>query len=117
MQHADYSEILEVGCICAGHMEEDISGARRREDAVKSAGSKRKRWPNLKGWRTSKNGNPTLSKDGYRVTIFKKGEHWSGSITDEGTDFKIFAKRKYPTELAAKLGAFNGVIWLQTKKQ
>ena len=33
MEHANYAETLRVGCICAGHMEENLVGARLREDA------------------------------------------------------------------------------------
>jgi hypothetical protein len=28
MEHDDYPEVLEVGCVCAGHMEQDLEGAR-----------------------------------------------------------------------------------------
>jgi hypothetical protein len=115
MHHPDYSDTLEVGCICAGHMEENVKGAKNREDAIKRAGARRKRWLNLKGWHLSRNGNSTISKDGYQVTIFKQRDHWSGAITTERTGAKTFAKRKYRTEDAAKLGAFDGVLWLQSK--
>jgi hypothetical protein len=115
MQHPDYSDILEVGCICAGHMEEDVKGAKRREETVKRAGARRKRWPSLRGWHLSREGNSTIRKDGYRVTIFKRRDHWSGAITNERTGYKTFAKRKYPNEHAAKLGAFDGVLWLKSK--
>lgn len=30
MRHPDYPETLNCGCICAGHMEEDVERARRR---------------------------------------------------------------------------------------
>jgi hypothetical protein len=115
MQHSEYSDILEVGCICAGHMEENLRRAKYREDTIKRAGARRKRWPNLKGWYLSRNGNSVISKDGYRVTIFKRSGYWSGAITNERTGSETFAKRKYPTEHAAKLGAFDGVLWLSSK--
>jgi hypothetical protein len=114
MHHPGYSDVLEVGCICAGHMEEDLKCAQKREDAVKKAGARRKRWPSLKGWHLSRNGNSVISKDGYRTTIFKQDGFWSGVISNERTGAKTFAKRRYPTEMAAKLGAFDGIIWLQS---
>ena len=114
MQHAGFPTILEVGCICAGHMEGDYLRAKTREDRLKKAASRRKRWPFLKAWTTSQNGNPMIRKYGYRVTIFKGGSLWSGVIVDENNK-KLFAKKSYQTELAAKLAAFNGIMWLQNK--
>jgi hypothetical protein len=115
MQHSEYSEILEVGCICAGHMEQNVARAKQREASLRKASSRRKRWPSLKAWRLSRSGNPTISKDGYRVSIFPKGSTWSGVIVNELTGAKTFAKKQYATELAAKLAAFSGVLWLQAK--
>ena len=31
MEHSHYPDQLGVGCVCAGHMEEDYEGARRRD--------------------------------------------------------------------------------------
>jgi len=115
MQHASYPEILEVGCVCAGHMEENLTRAREREDALKKVITRRRRWPDLKSWKVSSSGDLTINKQGYRVTIFQKDDHWSGMIVDERTHFKVFARRKYTSERAAKLGAFDGIIWLQGK--
>lgn len=36
MEHRGYDEVLRVGCVCAGHMEEDLAGARNREAAYKN---------------------------------------------------------------------------------
>jgi len=44
MEHPDYPETLRVGCVCAGHMEEDLVGARRREAAFKNGRQRRARW-------------------------------------------------------------------------
>src|SRR5262245_58588209 len=43
MWHDDYGG-LKVGCICAGHMEQDIVGARRREASFKLTLARRRRW-------------------------------------------------------------------------
>ena len=43
MFHPDYGE-LEVGCICAGHMEQDLIGARLRETSFKQRLSRRMNW-------------------------------------------------------------------------
>ncbi|MBO1518817.1 hypothetical protein J3U76_04035, partial [Oceanisphaera sp. DM8] len=34
MEHPAYPEVLEVGCVCAGHMEEDVAAARTREASM-----------------------------------------------------------------------------------
>ena len=61
MEHPDYAEALRVGCICAGHMEEeDLVGARAREDAFKAGRSRRARWL-AREWRTSRAGNEYLN--------------------------------------------------------
>ena len=44
MQHPDYPETLHCGCICAGHMEEDVERARRREASMKNAARRRAAW-------------------------------------------------------------------------
>ena len=41
MAHDDHPEVLEVGCVCAGHMARDLEGARRREKAMVSRAGKR----------------------------------------------------------------------------
>ncbi len=55
MEHLGYPQILEVGCVCAGHMEGDISAARTRESSMKSRAGKRARWLTRK-WRISAKG-------------------------------------------------------------
>src|SRR5262249_12624963 len=45
-------ENLQVGCVCAGHMEGDPTGARRREAGFKRIADRRKRWL-TRNWRVS----------------------------------------------------------------
>jgi len=72
MEHDDYLEILAVGCICAGHMEQDLESARHRDRMMVSRVSKRRRWLTRK-WRVSAKGNEWIQADGYRVTVLPKG--------------------------------------------
>jgi hypothetical protein len=44
MEHPNYVGSLGCGCICAGRMEEDYEGARRREQAFRNAAGRRQRW-------------------------------------------------------------------------
>lgn len=48
MQHPDYPNVLRCGCICAGHMEEDLARAHRRETTLRSAARRRRTWPDRK---------------------------------------------------------------------
>src|SRR5262245_50790777 len=52
MTHPDYPEELRVGCICAGHMEEDLIGAQRREATFKARQARRAKWL-TRQWRVS----------------------------------------------------------------
>src|SRR5262252_8362067 len=59
MRHPAYQGILRVGCVCAGHMEEDLEGARRREASFKTERNRRTRWL-ARPWRLSAAGNEFL---------------------------------------------------------
>src|SRR5262245_16213890 len=51
MRHADYPGILECGCVCAGHMQEDVEGARRRESDFQNKQKRRQTWLHSASWR------------------------------------------------------------------
>jgi hypothetical protein len=87
MKHPEYKELLKVGCICAGHMEEDVLNAKNREDFMKSRSSKRKRWLS-RIWQTSNNGNEYIKTDGYIIVIKQNSTFWSALIMGDGTSFK-----------------------------
>ena len=83
MEHPDYAEELRVGCVCAGHMEEDLVGARAREDTFKASRSRRARWL-TRQWRTSRSGNEYLNTDGFNVVVFRVGGGWSARLSLRG---------------------------------
>ena len=85
MTHPDYEETLRVGCICAGHMEEDLVGARHREVAFKAISSRRARWLS-RAWRRSMAGNQYLNTDGFNVVVFRVGGGWSARLSLRGED-------------------------------
>ena len=68
MEHGDHPEVLEVCCVCTGHMVQDLEGARRREKAMVSRAGKRARWLQRR-WRVSAKGNQWIRADGFRVTV------------------------------------------------
>jgi hypothetical protein len=71
MDHNDYPDTLDVGCVCAGNMEGDLGRARSRETSLKSV-TKRFQRLLLRTWRTSRNGNTWLKPDGYLITVFAR---------------------------------------------
>jgi hypothetical protein len=102
MEHPNYPEVLECGCVCAGHMEEDPIGARRREQEFRNISLRRRRWL-TREWRTSYKGNSFLNVDGYNVVVFPAGNGWRYRISGEDT----LVSPPFPSQDAAKLQAFN----------
>lgn len=106
MEHTDYPETLGVGSVCAGHMEEDLAGARAREDAMASRSGKRRRWLSRR-WRISGKGNEWLQADGYRVTIYQRAGSWAAAVSSLTDDFVKHSRRRYSSSDEAKLAAFD----------
>jgi len=116
MQHADYPAVLEVGCVCAEHMEGDYQGPRRRERDLKNAARRRSRWLERR-WKVSRQGNPYINADGFNITVFRKQDGtWGGRIEDRSTAQSITSRRRYETEDQAKLAAFDAMIFLKSKR-
>jgi hypothetical protein len=68
MEHPNYPQQLGCGCVCAGRMEEDYEGARRREAVFRSVTARRHGWLSRK-WRMSSKGNPYINAPEGRVTV------------------------------------------------
>ena len=105
MEHPAYGA-LRVGCICAGHMEENLVGARKREAAFKSTRKRRARWL-TREWQTSRAGNQYLNADGYNVVVFPVDGAWGAKILDRETGWGRTLKRPCVTD--AKLAAFDAL--------
>jgi len=116
MEHPDHPESLAVGCVCAGHMENDYQGPRRRETAYRNTAQRRRRWLSRK-WKVSANGNDYLNTDGLHIVVFQKNPRlWGARIEDRATGRSIPSRRPYQTEDAAKLAAFDAMIFLKTER-
>jgi hypothetical protein len=111
MEHPTYPEVLQVGCICAGHMEGDLAAARTREASMKSRAGKRTRWLS-RVWRISANGNPWIKAYGYRVTVYPRGGGWAATVSPEDDSFVKYSRRNYPTVDRAKLASFDQITRL-----
>lgn len=116
MTHPDYEGELGVGCVCAEKMEEDYEAPRRRERALRASTQRRKRWL-TRTWKTSAKGNSYLNTDGFNITIFQIADQsWGGRIEERETGRSVPSRRRYTTEAQAKLAAFDGMIFLKTKR-
>ncbi|MDW1679932.1 hypothetical protein [Vibrio sp. Vb5029] len=106
MQHDNYPLILKVGCICSGHMENDISAAKLRERTVKNWSSRRKRWL-TRSWKLSQRGNPRLNIEGFWVTVYQKSGKWGATVNSKDGNYSKFLYRNFDSEQQAKLAAFD----------
>lgn len=116
MEHPDYSESIAVGCYCAARMESDRQAPRRREQALKNAANRRRHWLTRR-WRVSGKGNAYLNTDGMNIVIFQKRPgSWGGRIEDRSNGESISSKGQYASEEAAKLAAFDAMIFLKQER-
>jgi hypothetical protein len=106
MQHPNYTDILVVGCICAGHMEGDLASAKLRDKKMRSRIGKRKRWLARK-WKVSGKGNDWLEAEGYRVTVYRKGRAWGATVSATDDSYLQHSRKRYKTAAHAKLAAFD----------
>jgi hypothetical protein len=112
MRHPNYKNILGVGCICAGHMEENITYAKKRDDFMKSRSGKKKRWIEHRSWKISEKGNEWIKSDGYIIVMKCNNGYWSALIKSENGNFEKWSQRKYESVNQAKLAAFDFVTKL-----
>lgn len=114
MQHPGYPEVLGCGCVCTGHMESDYEGARQREKVLRNASARRRKWP-TRDWRVSRNGNPFLNADGYNVVVYPAGHGWGFRVSNRSTDKNLVSRRVLASMDAAKLRAFDAVVWMKER--
>lgn len=113
MEHAGYDEVLRVGCVCAGHMEEDLLGARKRETAYRNDRSRRSRWLRRR-WGLSAAGNEYLNtNDGFNVVVYRKGAIWGARVEHRPSGFAQSSRRPYRTSDHAKLAAFEAMLGMK----
>jgi hypothetical protein len=116
MTHPDYVTELNVGCVCAEKMEDDYVGPRLREKALRSAAGRKKRWLTRK-WQRSARGNAYINTDGFNITVYSNRDGtWGGRILERASGRSLPSKKRYPTEDAAKLAAFDAMVLLKAKR-
>ena len=73
MEHDDWTGTLRCGCVCAGHMEQDLKGAKRREAGMKSRARRRAAFPQSPRWKHSREkGTPYIKVDGIHVMVMPR---------------------------------------------
>ena len=114
MKHTDYSDILEVGCVCAEHMEANKVIPRSRENRLKRNTQRRKTWSKRK-WRISNQGNSYLNTDGFNLTIFPatgtNGSTWQLRVVHRSSDTHWYGNSRYQSMDEAKSAALDALIW------
>jgi len=108
MEHPNVPGGLKAGCDCAGYMGGDVAAAHAREASVRSRGGKRNRWLSRR-WRVSIKGNHWIKADGYRVTVYERGDGWAWTIGTVDDSSVLHSRSKYRTEDRARLGAFDQI--------
>lgn len=100
MEHEDYPRTLAVGCVCAGHMERDMTAPRARERRMKNVAARRRRWLSRR-WSVSAKGNLYLEISGTVVVCFREKSGYRLKIGSK------FGRLTYPDDRQARLGAFD----------
>ncbi|WP_082782262.1 hypothetical protein [Acetobacter senegalensis] len=110
MEHPDYVDQLQVGCVCAEHMEEDYKRPREREQRLKKAAKRRTSWAN-RTWRVSRMGNPYLNVEGFNLVIYARQDKWSVNIKNRASGITKSGRKLYSSVSEAKIGALNALLW------
>lgn len=108
MEHPEYPDVLQVGCVCAGHMEGNLAASRAREASMKGRAAKRKRWT-TRAWKVSVKGNPHITADGYRITVYPRGSGWACTVAALDNSTVQHSRRQFKTINEAKLAAFDHI--------
>jgi hypothetical protein len=110
MEHANYPDVISVGCVCAEHLEQDYIRPQQREGRLKSAARRRKTWAARK-WYVSARGNSYLNTDGFNITVFQRGAGFRLSVSSRETNNTYWGRKDFPSEEAAKTAAFDALMW------
>lgn len=100
MQHVNYPEVVNAGCVCAGKMTDDYYGARLRDAAAKKKASRKSYWLKRK-WKVRPNGTHALKFQGQSVGVCYYNSKWSYFI------HRQFSDRSFDSLSEAKLALFD----------
>ena len=111
MEHPNYGDVLGVGSVCAGHMEEDYTAAQERERQAKSKVNRRTRWMQAQ-WKESARGNRYINRNGFNVVLYRRSGRWAYRI-EEREAGQSWSESGFASEDDAKLAAFERFVGLQ----
>jgi hypothetical protein len=105
MSHPDWPDELACGCICAGHMEQDVDRAFARE-----ADFKRGQGWLRRTWRWSRAGHEYVNAMGYNVVVYPSGDTWGARVRHRASGWQRISERPYETSDKAKLAALAVLV-------
>lgn len=96
-------------------LEDRLSEKRDKRERRRIAG-RRQRWK-ARPWKVSKKGNPyTKVRGGFHIVLFQQGPGWAICAMDKEIECKQFSKKKYRTIEEAKDGAFDALMFLESRR-
>lgn len=108
MENERYPDQLLCGCVCAGHMAEDLVSAEVRDATMRSKAGRRDRFPNRAGWRKSAKGTPYIKVQGFHLMVVSRGAQGFGvGATPPGAQQPVWGGKRYATVEAAQKGCFD----------
>jgi hypothetical protein len=116
LEHEDWFEHIRVGVCCAGHLTDDVIGARVRERTFKLARARRDKWL-TSVWTRAADGRLFLNRSGVNLSVFPVGDKRFGAVVSrESGDWKKWAGKTYASETLAKNAALAVVIEAKPSK-
>lgn len=114
MRNERYKEQLLCGCICAGHMGQDLAAAEVRDQAMRAIAGRRDHFPKRKRWKTSAKGNPFIKVGGYHVMVYRRKDGSYGvGATPPGASGPIWGNKRYTMLEHAQKGCFDAIRYLE----
>ena len=110
MWHPEYPDTLECGCVRAGHMEQDLAAAKRREHDLKLRAARRERLASRR-WSVSRSGNEYINLDGHNVVVYPQRTGWGFRLCAtryDGTRL-VYSQQPYGTRDEAKRAALDAL--------
>jgi hypothetical protein len=113
MEHPDYPAILNVGCVCAEHMEGDYVRPRQREASLRKASRRRSNW-HKRTWSLSQTGTHYLNTDGFNLQVYPvsgRSRGWMIAVVNRTTLHRRQGQKSYRSADDAKRAAFDALLW------
>ena len=119
MAHPDYPDELRCGCICAGYMEQDLVGARKREKSARLRGARRSHWLGRRwlyeyGFSAASQARYVNTSDGFHAVVWlQRDGTWMGMVEHRESGYERPLRRSYPTLDETRLATFDLMIGLK----